>query len=166
MNKLRFETVQDAAEYALKMFEINTGHKKIPRFKLNALIMEDSVYKAVSDAMRSIDLDVDSVFEYSVRAFGHIVEDGLDQFNSDYTIGTVLLNNTVSQWAENDADIYTSDLTEWLNKSVVNVNYLDDVLRETIKLTGWKAVQLAQIKARIEVYTKVIKALFEFVNSD
>jgi len=62
-----------------------------------------------------------------------------------------------------EADIYTYDLTKWLNSHASNIYYLSEVLEKYgwIK-DGFKLLSLAQIRAKEEVY-QIGKGLLEFL---
>lgn len=56
-------------------------------------------------------------------------------------------------------DVYTSDLTSWLNDSNYNVYYLTEALEEMEIKDGFKALQMAQYKAIDEIYSEVVNLL-------
>lgn len=62
-----------------------------------------------------------------------------------------------------EADIYTSDLTKWLNSHPSKVYYLTEVLEEYGDIKdGFKLLSLAQIRAKEEVY-QIGKGLLEYL---
>jgi len=55
-------------------------------------------------------------------------------------------------------DVYTSDLTAWLNSNNYNVYYLSEAIEEEPK-DGFQALQIAQHKALEEVFDSVVALL-------
>lgn len=60
---------------------------------------------------------------------------------------------------EIEADVYTSDLTEWLNDSNENVYYLTEALEETDIKDGFRLLSYAQYLWRQEIATDLLAAL-------
>jgi len=56
-------------------------------------------------------------------------------------------------------DIYTSDLTAWLNDSIYNVSYIDDAMSEHEPKTGCDLLMMAQYRAIDEIYSVIAHAL-------
>ena len=161
MEELEFGTLLQVAEYAKKLFK---HHEKTEQrnafysFTSEAMEAHDPVYEAFGDGMHDMakHLDEDSVYEYTVAAIDHIIDDGIgDTEGCD-----------VYEWADSDTDVYTSDLTEWLNRSDWNVGYLTDALEEYGETDGFKALQVAQLKAREEVYRMVLDVLSGLIDAD
>ena len=161
MEELEFGTLLQVAEYAKKLFK---HHEKTEQrnafysFTSEAREGHDSVYEALSDGMHDMvkHLDEDSVYEYTVRAIDHVIEGRIKSTD----------DCDVFEWADSDTDVYTSNLTEWLNRSDWNVGYLTDALKEYGETDGFKALQIAQIKAREEVYQMVLNVLSGLIDAD
>ena len=64
---------------------------------------------------------------------------------------------------EIEADVYTSDLTDWLNNNNNNVYYLDEVIKEygNNQQNGFNALMIAQYKAIEELYNNALYLLIE-----
>jgi len=60
-------------------------------------------------------------------------------------------------------DIYTSDLTEWLNDNENNVYYLTDVLEEMDIKDGFKLLEIAQYKAIEELYFNALNIIEKII---
>lgn len=58
-----------------------------------------------------------------------------------------------------EADVYTSDLTEWLNENNRHVYYLSEVLEEYNPEDGFVLLSAAQIKHKEEIYTVIFNML-------
>ena len=70
-------------------------------------------------------------------------------------------DDCISEWTDSETDIYTSNLTEWLNSSNENVYYLTDALQDCGEKDGFKALQLAQYKAIEECFSNALSCLIE-----
>ena len=161
MEELKFGTLPKVTKYAKKLFK---HHEKTEQrnafysFTSEAMEAHDPVYGALGDGMHDMakHLDEDSVYEYTVEAIDHVIDDEIgDAEKCD-----------VYEWADSDTDVYTSNLTEWLNRSDWNVGYLTDALEEYGDTDGFKALQIAQLKAREEVYRMVLDALSGLIDAD
>ena len=64
-------------------------------------------------------------------------------------------------YPEIEADIYTSDLTKWLNSRNDRVCYLTEALEQYEIDDGFWALQEAQLREREEVYHSVLSSLRE-----
>ena len=67
---------------------------------------------------------------------------------------------------EIEADIYTSDLTAWLNSRNDRVYYLTKALEEYEIKDGFQALQAAQIIEKEEVYWSVLESLRELCEEE
>jgi len=70
------------------------------------------------------------------------------------------INEEMTEWADTETDIYTSDLTEWLNNRNDNVYYLSEAIEEGAE-DGFKALSMAQYKAIEELFTNANRCLIE-----
>lgn len=158
MEEPKYESLQQVAEHASKLFvhhEKTNERDAFYSFTMEAMESRDPIYEALSDKMYDMSIDEDSRYEFTVAAIDNILESDVEEADEC----------DVSEWADNDTDVYTSDLTEWLNKSAYNVSYLSAAFEEYGETDGFKALQIAQLKAREEVYQEVMNALSEFVNT-
>ncbi len=152
----------DAAEQALKVFEYHgktEQREAYYSFTSEAISPDNQIYEAFSDMMRDeLQMDEDSRYDFIHTALENVVNNGDDETDAD------TLRDMVPEWADSDTDVYTSDLTEWLNRSNYNVYYLDDALKEYQPDDGFKALQMAQYAAREEVYSETIMVLESLVD--
>lgn len=58
---------------------------------------------------------------------------------------------------ELEPDVYTSDLTEWLNEDIKNVYFLSEALQEFNPIDGFKALSQAQATYKRQILEEVIK---------
>lgn len=71
------------------------------------------------------------------------------------------ISENLNEWVDSETDVYTSDLTEWLNSNNSNVYYLTEASEEFNETDGFKNLQLAQYKAIEEVYNNALGCLIE-----
>lgn len=84
-------------------------------------------------------LSMDSQYRFTMEALGIISE---QEGNSEDSIREALYNM--------ESDVYTSDLTEWLNESNYHVEYLTEALTEYTPTDGFQLLAMAQGKAKEE----------------
>ena len=75
-------------------------------------------------------------------------------------------NDTIFEFADNDTDIYTSDLTAFLCASDSNVDYLTQAIKEYQLNDGFKALQTAEFLARQEVYQVIADYLNDLADTE
>jgi hypothetical protein len=80
---------------------------------------------------------------------------------SGYTIDSEdELENNRPEIVDGLVDVYTSDLTAWLNRSVCNVNYLEDARKEYGEVEGGdRMIAQAQYMAIDEIFNEVARQL-------
>lgn len=162
MEELIYTNLRQVAEHAKTLFkhhEKTEGRNEFYSFTREAIHSPDPIYEALSDKMRDMPMDEDSRYEFTVSAIDNILDGDLE-YVEDYDI------EVIQEWADSDTDVYTSDLTEWLNRSAENVSYLTEALEEYGEKDGFKALQLAQMNAREEVYHEIVDALSKFVGTE
>lgn len=152
-----FKTLEDAARYARSLFTkrvIGDGYA----FKPEMVMSEDPVYSALSDMIREhiSNLDEDSIYEYTVDAIDHIIEENMESADDE----------RIDEWADSDTDVYTSDLTGWLNRGNQNVGYQTEALENFGETDGFKVLQQAQMLARQEIYKATVDTLAELINNE
>jgi len=121
----------------IKIMEFLTDLNKYKRIKIQD-----------SDKERLIFLDSDTVFkhfggedkvllpynDYSYEWLNSFFYNVIDLIKSndfeDLEELSESINDHVHEWADSETDVYTSDLTEWLNASPYNVTYLEDAIKE------------------------------------
>ncbi len=135
------------ARKALEVFDYHskteTG-KAFYGFKAQAIMENDPFYEALSEAIHEADVSEESGYRFVHEALEHIANGDERDFGG---------------WADADTDVYTSDLTEWLNESDKHVEYLGEAVREFGETDGFKILQAAQYLAREKVYSQTWDAL-------
>lgn len=69
------------------------------------------------------------------------------------------------EWADNNVDIYTKDLTEWLNQNIENVYFLSEAMELVNDCNGFNALTMAQYCAIRNIYSNVFDKVVEFLDS-
>lgn len=77
----------------------------------------------------------------------------------DYDLAENSIDDVRHDLVDSMVDIYTKDLTEWLNSDIRNVYYLSEVLSEHDIKDGFQALAMAQYMAIDEVMNEVINLL-------
>jgi len=134
-------------ENYLKMFDAKEverdGEKKsIAVFTDNASEdLKDSVRKAHGDRLPS-----DWVFDKY-----HSILDAMTQYDD--------IEDARSEIVDGLVDVYTSDLTEWLNSNNNNVYYLTEAIDQYEIKDGFRVLATAQSLAIDEIYGEVLNLL-------
>jgi len=68
----------------------------------------------------------------------------------------------INEFLDDEISVYTSNLTEWLNNNVDNVNYLTEALEEFNLKDGFELLKTAQYLAIREVINKLIRNIENF----
>jgi hypothetical protein len=143
--------MQKKIDYYINQFETKKrGEDTITVFKDNATQeLKNSVYKAHGDR-----LPTDWIFDKYLE----ILED-----LSNYTINSIDdVEEYRSEIVDGLVDVYTSDLTSWLNSSNYNVYYIEESQKEYgAQEDGFKMLSMAQYKAIDDIYSYVISLLSE-----
>ena len=135
------------ARKALEVFEYHPKtetRKAFYGFKAQAIMEDNPFYEALSEVIHKADVSEDSGYRFVHEALEHIANGDEPEFD---------------EWADADTDVYTSELTEWLNESEEHVEYLGEAVRELGETDGFKILQEAQYLAREEVYSATWDAL-------
>lgn len=97
-------------------------------------------------------LSNDSVYEFTMDALLLIADSSANNIDE--------LRELSSQI---EADVYTSDLTAWLNQSNAHTYYLTQAIEEGMVKDGFQALAMAQVLAKTEALDIVINWLEENV---
>lgn len=62
---------------------------------------------------------------------------------------------------ELEPDVYTSDLTAWLNEDENNVNYLTDAIKEFGITDGFQAISQAQAMWKYDIYLVLLESVIK-----
>ena len=141
-------TIQQKAQEYYNQFETQKrGEDPIVVFKNESEDLKDSVYKAHGDR-----LPEDWIFSIYHSILGSISdyeiedEDDLQEKRSEIVDGLV--------------DVYTSDLTAWLNSNNNNVYYIEEAQKEYgMQEDGFKLLAMAQYMAIDEIFGEVSSLL-------
>ena len=85
--------------------------------------------------------------------------DDFDELNN-------LIEEHIFEWADSETDLYTSNLTEWLNHTPRNIYYMDEVIEDKSENDGFKLLQLAQYKAIEELYNNALRVLINHLKEE
>jgi hypothetical protein len=98
----------------------------------------------------SENVDDDSAYKYTKNFIDNVVEnyDEIKNLKDDDFL------EKIDEWADADTNVYTSDLTNWLNKSVKNVAYLDETIKDFEPSNAGEALAFSQTLAIHEAYDK------------
>jgi len=131
-------------EKALSWFEsVKRGEENITILKSGAPeALHDSVMKAHGD--RLPDNWIYDKYESILDAFGQYDIEDAEQ-----------LEDNRAEIVDGLVDVYTSDLTEWLNSNNSNVYYLTEALEDLDGKDGFRALMMAQYKAIDEIFSEV-----------
>lgn len=141
------QSLKETVKTACALFEWQET-KKVWCFTSEALTQNSPLRQAVSDTVHTLSesMDTDSAYEFVFEAL------------------EFLRDNEPKDWEDghefaDQVDVYTSDLTAWLNRSNKNPNYLTEAVETMGSDSGDKILMTAQYLARLEAYTAVISML-------
>jgi len=143
-------TIQEKAK---ELFEAMEKRKRADRKEYYCLKddapswMVDVIHKAHGDRLPN-----DSIYEVVNEVAAELADSNPD---TD-------LDELREVIAEIEPDVYTSDLTSWLNETPYNVYYLDEALKEGIK-DGFDLLSRAQYLFKQEVANALLEALAQLV---
>lgn len=105
-----------------------------------------------------------SDFFYDLLDFLEYCEE--DVRNELKTLNELLedFSDNIFEYADTRVDVYTSNLTEWLNDNPNNVYYLTEAREETEETDGFKLLQIAQFKAIGELYNNALSIIVDMVS--
>ncbi len=144
----------EAAKYLnlLEEMEDKETNRKWISFKLE-VIGKDKRYLKFSEAMHKIDCSEDFVYEQTWRCLNWLVDEAPEDIDE---VEDVLLDAI-----DREVDIYTSNLTSWLNQSASHVYYLTEVLEEDGIKDGFQLLAFAQFRAIEEIWRGVLGLVLE-----
>jgi len=149
------KSIKDEAAKYLDLLEEQEDKKKNRKwisFKLE-VIGEDERHRKLSDIMHKIECSEDFVYEQVWRCLNWLVDEAPE---SDVLIEDALLDTI-----DREVDIYTSNLTKWLNQSPSHVYYLTEALEENGIKDGFQLLALAQYRAIEEIWRGVLDLVSE-----
>lgn len=151
------KSIQKQAEKFSNMFEYITEEKaKEIKIRANIYLLKDehANNEELKDLIRKAHGDKlpdDYCYEFIVEALDKIAE--CQEGAREYDI--------IDAIYEIEADVYTSNLTSWLNSRADRVRYLTEALEECEIKDGFQALAVAQQKEKQEVALSVLKSLKE-----
>ena len=148
-------TIRELAEQlseALVTDTRNDGTKFIKRKDGSPQWMQDVIFKAHQDKLPD-----DHTYEAIDRILSHIL---------DCTDKTATRDDMQEALYEIEADVYTSDLTEWLHSDCSNVYYLDEVMKEGSPEDGFQLLAMAQHRWLEEIGNVLVDALDQLATEE
>jgi len=121
-------------------------------FRAEAIEAETPYYRKLSDIIHKYQGDQDTAYQQIFSCLTWLEENCEDKSIDE-------LQDIMSEAIDVEVDVYTSNLTEWLNRSNNNVYYLSQALEEFAEKDGFKALAQAQYLAIQEIWNEVF-ALF------
>lgn len=112
-------------------------------------------YEKLSEIIHTIESNEDFVYQEVYNCLNYL-NDNIDDSNDFESI-----RDNISEGIDSEVDVYTSDLTEWLNSSNYNVYYLTQALTEFEEKDGFKALAIAQSLAINEIWQEVLNLFNE-----
>lgn len=144
------KSIKDEAAKYLDLLEEHEDKKKDRKwisFKLE-VIGKDKRYLKLSEIMHKIECSEDFVYKQVWRCLNWLVDEAPE---SDVPIEDALLDTI-----DGKVDIYTANLTKWLNQSPSHVYYLTEVLEDSDIKDGFQLLGLAQYRAIEEIWREVM----------
>lgn len=143
--------IKDIAEKYRKLFIQDKRENGEYFYAIKTELYNTTEYSEISDVIQQLkeDLDEDSVYKYVVNCLNWIIDTDPEDCDELYDI--------LPEEVENRIDVYIDGLTNWLNKSVKNVDYLTKALEEGFDIKdGSELLSMAQYLAIEDVYRAVI----------
>lgn len=75
------------------------------------------------------------------------------------------IDNQLYEIIDSNIDIYTKELTEWLNSDINNVYYISQALENHETKDGFQLLQLAQYEAISEIAHQLSQKIIEFLET-
>jgi hypothetical protein len=158
----------ELAEEYVKLFEVKTRKKdgKEETFigykeEVYRSPVVQKLYEEISDLIVDLkqEMDEDSAFEYVYEALNWIIDNEIEDCEE--------ARDEVPEGAEQIVDVDTSDLTEWLNKAPINVEWITEALKSIGEFeNGEQLLATAQQLCIERVFYAVIDFLCERMNED
>ena len=150
---MKLTSINKVAESIYSNLELKTRNDGTEFYSLKDDIswQRDIIYKAHLDRLPD-----DTIYS-KINDFCELLADLDDDATEDDAM-EVIYNNS-------DADIYTSNLTSWLNEDNNNVYYLTEVLEEMQITDGFQALSMAQSRFFEEIGIALIGGINEYLNS-
>jgi len=131
-------------------------------FKLELIGGSNEYYKVLSGAIQSLTaVSSSSKYRYMQAILEDMIEleEGIESVKSFQ----ILLEEDLDAAVEGRIDIYTSDLTEWLNESNGHVHYLTEALEDLQFKDGHHVLANAQRKCIRDVFEIVSLSVIDYM---
>jgi len=124
-------------------------------FKLDVIKARKNEYEEMSNLIHELgeEMDEDSAYEFTARCLSWLYNEEIEDCDEARDKMDEVVDNAVSG--------YTTGLTEWLNRSTVNVEWLTEALKEFQPEDGYKALSETQYLCIKRVFEKVLDFLCE-----
>lgn len=149
------KSIKDEAAKYLDLLERQEDKEKDRKwisFKLE-IIGKDKRYQKLSEAMHKIECSEDFVYEQVWQCLNWLVDEAPGN--------DLLIEDALSDTIDREVDIYTANLTKWLNQSASHVYYLTEVLEGDGIKDGFQLLALAQYRAIEEIWRGVLDLILE-----
>lgn len=152
---LRTKNIKDEAAKYLDLLEEMEDKKKNRKwisFKLE-VIGKNERYLKLSEMIHRIECAEDFIYEQVWQCLNWLVDEAPGN--------DVLIEDALLDAIDREIDIYTSNLTEWLNQSPSHVYYLTEALEESDIKNGFQLLGFAQYRAIEEIWRGVLDLVSE-----
>ena len=144
--------------------DLNKTHKiKIDGTEEERLIFDsDEVFKIFGEFEKGV---LNPFNNYSYKWLNSFLDNvvyllGYEDFDTFEELQNEI-NDKIYEWCDSEVDVYTCNLTKWLNDNNDNVYYLTEALEEFDEKDGVKVLTLAQYKAIEEHFNNLANILIE-----
>ena len=149
------KSIKDEAAKYLDLLEETEDKEKDRKwisFKLE-VIGKDKRYQKLSEAMHKIECSEDFVYEQVWQCLNWLVDEAPGN--------DLLIEDAMLDMVDGRVDIYTANLTKWLNQSASHVYYLTEVLEGNDIKDGFQLLALAQYRAIEEIWRETTYLIME-----
>lgn len=152
------ENFYDLFEY-IELKDKNNNIDGYYAFKLPIIASNNENYLALSDTMEKIQTDNQTKYNQIYACISYLTEqdiktvDELEQLELDDEI-------------DSNVDVYTSDLTNWLNRDNYNVYYLTEAIESGDPKDGFQLLSLAQYYCYQEIWFSVRDCIVDFIKNN
>lgn len=147
-------TIKQVKNHAAKLYkcmdwqDVTEDEKRVVIVKREGQEHEE-LLKITFNVSEETHLSMDSVYRFTMEALGLIADSSAETEDDLRDAGL-----------EIEADVYTSDLTNWLGESNYHVDYLTSAIENGAD-NGFNALAMAQAQAKQEVFDCVLGQLLE-----
>ncbi len=117
----------------------------------------DEADKFIISVASALNLRVTETFLSTIRDIAEAIADILEDTETEQVDSLRELFDEI----ELEADVYTPDLTGWLNEDIQNINFLSEALEEVNPKNGFDALATAQFFYKQEILTEFLNQLLK-----